>query len=61
MKAEMSEVPSFIPKMWNIWGVKIVAFERYKQDWVATMSKPIALFKKKYISLVRLKVISFLG
>ena len=31
------------------------------QDWVALMSKPIALFKKKLISLVRLKVISFLG
>ena len=31
------------------------------QDWVALMSKPIALFKKKIISSVRLKFISSLG
>ena len=32
-----------------------------KQDWVALMSKPIALPLKELISLVRLKLISSLG
>ena len=34
---------------------------KVKQDWVALMSKPIALSQKKLISLVRLKLISSLG
>ena len=36
-------------------------FKKLRQDWVALMSKTIALFKKELISSVRLKLISALG
>ena len=41
-------------------GYRLIQLKTAWQDWVALMSKPIALFEEKNISSVRLKLISSL-